>query len=41
MTQLVSWVDKRDNHEFIHDGKTGWGQHNPTLFHNQDLISLL
>lgn len=30
--QLVSWVDKRDSHEFIHDGKTGWGQHNPTLF---------
>ena len=30
--QLVSWLDKRDGHEFIHDGKTGWGQHNPTLF---------
>ncbi|MBR3840456.1 MAG: aldose 1-epimerase family protein [Erysipelotrichales bacterium] len=30
--QLVSLKDKNDGTEFIHDGKKGWGQHNPTLF---------
>ena len=30
--QLVSLKDKETGTEFIHDGKKGWGQHNPTLF---------
>lgn len=30
--QLVSFTSKKDNTEFIHDGKLGWSQHNPTLF---------
>ena len=30
--QLISFKDKNDGTEFIHDGKIGWGQHNPTLF---------
>lgn len=30
--QLVSFINKADGCEYIHDGVTGWGQHNPTLF---------
>lgn len=30
--QLSSWIDKKDSHEFIHNGIQGWKQQNPTLF---------
>ena len=30
--QLVSLVDNKTKTEFVHDGKKGWAQHNPTLF---------